>query len=115
MHATSTHLTIGFDDDEAMDRFRFLAVVGLVLLNGADLFLTRTMLERGAIEANPLMAAIIAGPVGVLVKLGVPIVVGWRHLVGPLRRPLVIGLGFVCVLYLGVVTWNYHLYMSRFG
>ncbi len=95
--------------DHDLDRLRFIAVVGLVALNAADLLLTRQLLELGGIEANPIMAPFIHGGWGVFVKLALPIAIGYRHLRVPVRRGLVLGLCWMCVLYLGVVLWNSHL------
>jgi hypothetical protein len=99
---------VAVDTDEDLDRLRLLAIIGLVLLNVCDLILTRKLLGLGGTEMNPLMAMVISGPWGVAIKLGVPILVGYRHLKAPLRRPLVFGLCWMCVLYIGVVLWNAH-------
>ncbi|MEO7556779.1 MAG: DUF5658 family protein [Acidimicrobiales bacterium] len=112
---TSPRITVGFQDDEAMASLRFTAVVALVLLSGLDLFLTRWLLANGAHEANPLMAVLIETPWGMALKLGLPAFVGWRHLVAPLSYRMVAGLATVCVIYLGVVTWNLHVAIERFG
>jgi len=98
-----------------LDRLRFLAVVGLVALNALDLILTRHLLARGATEANPLMALVIGGGWGIAIKLGVPILAGWRHLTAPLLRKAVLALCWVNVLYLGVVAWNFHILVIRLG
>jgi hypothetical protein len=99
---------VGVSTDEELDRLRFIAIVGLVALNACDLLLTRQLLGMGGTEMNPGMAAIIEGPWGILIKLGVPILVGFRHLKAPLKRTLVFALCWMCVLYLGVVVWNAH-------
>jgi hypothetical protein len=91
-----------------LDRLRFMAVIGLVVLNACDLLLTRKLLGMGLSEMNPMMALVIGGPWGVAIKLGVPILVGFGHLRGPLKRTLVFGLCWMCVLYFGVVLWNAH-------
>lgn len=103
---------IAVDTDEDLHRLRFLAVVGLVALNACDLLLTRILLDLGGTELNPLMALMIEGPWGVVVKLGLPILVGYRHLQAPLKRPLVFGLCWMCVLYFGVVLWNSHFLLG---
>ncbi len=100
---------------EELTRLRFLAVVGLVALNALDLILTRHLLARGAVEANPLMALVIGGGWGIAIKLGVPILAGWRHLTAPLLRKAVLALCWVNVLYLGVVAWNLHVMVNRLG
>ena len=106
---------IGSLGTEELTRLRFVAVVGLVALNALDLLLTRRLLELGGSELNPLMALFIGGTWGVVIKLGVPILAGLRHLTAPLLRKAVLGLCWVNVLYLGVVTWNTHLLMTRYG
>lgn len=93
-------------DDAALERVRRIAVVGLFVLNVADLVLTRRLLGMGGVEANPLMALVIHGHWGVVVKVALPVLVGVRHLRAPLKRGLVLGLCWMCVLYLGVVLWN---------
>ena len=98
-----------------LDRLRFLAVVGLVALNALDLILTRHLLAQGATEANPLMALVIGGGWGIAIKLGVPILAGWRHLTAPLLRKAVLALCWVNVVYLGVVAWNFHILVARVG
>ena len=94
-------------------RLRFLAVVGLVALNALDLILTRHLLAQGATEANPLMALVIGGGWGIAIKLGVPILAGFRHLTAPLLRKAVLALCWVNVLYLGVVAWNFQVMVNR--
>jgi hypothetical protein len=93
---------------DELDALRFKAIVGLVLLNALDLILTRRLLGMGGTEMNPWMALVITSHWGIVIKLGVPALVGFRHLRAPLRRPLVFGLCWMCVLYFGVVLWNAH-------
>jgi hypothetical protein len=38
-----------------LDRLRFMAVIGLVVLNACDLLLTRKLLGMGLSEMNPMM------------------------------------------------------------
>ncbi|MDP1819622.1 MAG: DUF5658 family protein [Acidimicrobiales bacterium] len=95
--------------DEDLARLRWVAVVALVALNIADLALTRKLLGMGGMEANPIMAPFIHGWSGVVIKLVLPVAIGYRHLRVPVNRGLVLGLCWMCVLYLGVVTWNSHL------
>jgi hypothetical protein len=101
-------------DTESLRRLRLMAVVGIVALNICDLMLTRHLLSLGAIEANPLMALFIAGGWGILIKLALPLVIGTRNLMAPLRRGVVLALCFMCVLYSGVVLWNSHLVIHGF-
>ncbi len=104
--------TLGSDE---LTRLRFLAVVSLVALNALDLILTRELLSRGATEANPLMALVIGGGWGIAIKLGVPILAGWRHVTAPLLRKAVLALCWVNVLYFAVVAWNFRLLVGEFG
>lgn len=101
-------------DRDALQRLRLMAVIGLVFLNAADLVLTRHLLSMGGMEANPLMALFIAGSWGIVIKLALPVVIGARHLRAPLRRGVVLGLCWMCVLYSGVVLWNSHLIGTGF-
>jgi hypothetical protein len=101
-------------DDEGLRRLRVIAVVGIVALNICDLVLTRHLLSLGAIEANPLMALFIAGEWGIVIKLALPLAIGTRNLIAPLRRGVVLALCFMCVLYSGVVLWNSHLVLHGF-
>ena len=100
--------------EEKLASLRFTCVVMLVALNAADLLLTRHILTLNlGHEANALLAPIILGGWGVALKIGIPAIVGWRHLVGPLRPKLVAGLVTVTTLYIGVVLWNAHLLWIR--
>jgi hypothetical protein len=94
-------------------QLRFVAAVGLVVLNVVDLLLTRELLAQGAVEANPLMAMVIGGFWGVAIKLGVPILAGLRSITSPLHRKAVFAFCWVNVLYLGVVAWNFHVLAGR--
>jgi hypothetical protein len=96
-------------------RLRWVAIVGLVVLNIMDLVLTRRLLSGGATEANPLMALVIAGNWGIAIKIGVPLLAGARHLRVPLARKPVLALCWMNVLYLGVVAWNFHVMVHRIG
>jgi hypothetical protein len=96
-------------DEHDLARLRKVAIVGLVVLNLFDILLTQRLLAQGGIEANPVMAPFVHGTTGIAVKVGLPVLLGFRHLRAPLRRPLVLGLCWVCVIYLGVVLWNSHL------
>lgn len=97
-------------DEEALRRLRVMAVVGLIVLNIADLVLTRHLLDQGGVEANPLMALFISGGWGIAIKVGLPIALAVRHLRAPLERKVVLGLCWMCVLYQSVVLWNAHLF-----
>jgi hypothetical protein len=105
------HRAVALDDD-ALRRVRLMAVLGLIALNVCDLILTRRLLGMGGVEANPLMAVFIASGWGIAIKVGLPIALAVRHLRAPLERRIVLGLCWVCVLYLSVVVWNTHLFDS---
>jgi hypothetical protein len=102
-------------DQEALQRLRVTAVVGLILLNVCDLVLTRRLLGMGGVEANPLMALFIGSGWGVAIKIGLPVALAYRHLRAPLERKIVLGLCWMCVLYLGVVLWNAHMFDTALG
>jgi hypothetical protein len=97
-------------DETALRRLRRTAVVGVVLLNLLDLAITRRLLGMGAVEGNPLMAPMIHGGWAVALKVGIPVAMAVRHLVVPLERRLVLAMSWMCVLYLGVVLWNLHMF-----
>jgi hypothetical protein len=96
-------------DEHALARLRKVAVVGLIVLNLFDILLTQRLLAHGGMEANPVMAPFVHGATGLVVKTALPILLAYRHLRAPLKRPLVLGLCWVCVIYMGVVLWNSHL------
>jgi len=106
-----------------MTRVVFWLAVALVALNAADLAVTRYALDTGlAHEANPLMAAFILSPLALLVKVGMPAVVGWRSVQHPTwwstgagrRIPgPALALSVWCVVFVGVVLWNVHLLAVR--
>jgi len=100
---------------EELTSLRFLAVVGLVVLNAVDLMLTRELLARGGVEANPVMILVIGGIWGVVIKIGVPFLAGLRHLTAPVSRKPIFALCWVNVLYLGVVAWNFHLLVGQYA
>ncbi len=93
-------------DQQDLASLRRLAIVGLVVLNLFDIVLTRRALAMGATEMNPIMAPFVETGWGIAIKTALPVAFGIRHLRAPLERRLVLGLCWVCVLYLGVVTWN---------
>ena len=105
----------GTMSSEELIRLRLLAVIGLVALNVLDLLLTRHLLARGGTESNPLMVLFVGGPWGIAIKLGIPILVGFRHLTRAPERAAVLALCWMNVLYLSVVTWNIHVMMNVYG
>jgi hypothetical protein len=114
-NARTRDIHVGLVGEHEMRRFVVLAASGLIILNACDLLLTRQLLALGATEANPLMAPIIAGPWGYVVKIVVPALLALHYMVAPIFRRVTLGLGIVCVLYFGVVLWNLHVLNSRFG
>ena len=103
------HRNVALDED-GLRRVRTMAVIGLIALNIADLYLTRQLLGMGGVEANPLMALVIHGTWGIVIKVGLPVLLAFRHLRAPIERKIVLGLSWMCVMYLGVVLWNLHLF-----
>lgn len=106
---------VGLESEEEMRRFVVIAALGLIVLNACDLLLTRHLLALGATEGNPLMAGIIAGPFGYVVKILIPSLLALRYMTAPLFRRVTLGLGIVVVLYCGVVTWNLHQMLHVYG
>ena len=106
-------LHVGPANDEELRHFILIGAIGLVVLNACDLLLTRHLLAAGAHEGNPLMAGIIEGPWGIVVKIVIPMLLAFRYLTAPLYRRVAFGLGFVVVLYCGVVAWNLHVMLSH--
>lgn len=105
------HRAVALDHD-ALRRIRLMAVLGLIALNVCDLVITRALLGMGGVEANPLMALFVGNHWGIAIKVGIPVALAVRHLRVPLDRKLVLGLCWMCVLYMGVVLWNSHLFDS---
>lgn len=80
----------------------------LVVLNLADVLLTRAVLDRGGIEVNPLMRGLMAGLAGPLgVKLAVSGIAGALLLACPPRSKLAEPAVLTLVgLYVAIVIWN---------
>lgn len=87
-------------------RVRFAAA--LVILNLADVVLTRLLLDRGAMEGNPLMKDLMAGfaaPLGV--KFTVAALAGALLMCCPARSRIADPAAATVVgLYVAVVAWN---------
>jgi hypothetical protein len=108
------HAAVAVDEDD-LASLRRVAVVALVVLNVLDILITQHLIALGATEANPLMAPFVSSTWGLVIKTALPIAIGIRHLRVPLRRPLVLGLCWMCVLYMGVVTWNSYMAEQLLG
>lgn len=108
-------LHVGLVTERELRRFTIVAALGLIVLNAFDLMLTRHLLGMGAREANPLMASIISGPIGPVVKIVGPMLLALRYLTAPTVRRTALGLGVVVVLYCAVVLWNLHQLLTRVG
>lgn len=108
-------LHVGLTTERELRRFTIVAALGLIVLNAFDLLLTRHLLGMGAREANPLMATIINGPVGPVVKIVGPMLLALRYLTAPTVRRTALGLGVVVVIYCGVVLWNLSQLLQRVG
>ncbi|MEI7885803.1 MAG: DUF5658 family protein [Actinomycetes bacterium] len=87
---------------------RMYLAAAILVLNLCDVLLTRSVLDRGGIEGNPLMAGLMTGlaaPLGV--KALVAVVVGLLLMVSPhesrfAERAVVTVAG----LYFAIVVWN---------
>ena len=106
---------VGLAGEDELRRFAMVAALGLIVLNACDLLLTRHLISIGATEANPLMAPIVSGWWGYVIKIGVPSLLALRYITAPVFRRVSLGLGAVFVLYCGVVLWNLHVLTSRYG
>jgi hypothetical protein len=87
---------------------RVVLAVSLVALNLADVLLTRMVLDRGGVEANPLMRELMTG---LAAPLGLKAVVAGTAAALLLACPLEARLGeraaaMVTGLYVAIVTWN---------
>jgi hypothetical protein len=104
-------------DDRALQRVRAICVLGLIVLNAADLLATRHLLTiaTGARETNPLMAPLVLSGVGACIKIGVPCILAVRHLRAPVNRVTTQWLVVIFLVYVGVVTWNLHLIQTVYG
>lgn len=79
---------LGVDPGHPVDRSvplgRWLLALGLVLVNVADVWITKLILVRGGVETNPLMRPIIDHPAApVLVKTLVAVLVGVLLIASP--------------------------------
>ena len=87
---------------------RCYVALSLVLLNVCDVLLTKAVLHRGGVEANPIMKELMAGfaaPIGV--KAATAAVAGLLLLMCPAESRLAdrAAVG-VAGLYFAVVVWN---------
>lgn len=87
---------------------RLHLALALVVLNAADVVLTRAVLDRGGIELNPLMRELMAGfaaPMGL--KIAVSALAGGLLLACPprsrLAEPAVLT---ILGVYCAIVIWN---------
>ncbi|MHB1138691.1 MAG: DUF5658 family protein [Microthrixaceae bacterium] len=87
---------------------RCYLALSLVLLNVVDVVLTKAVLERGGVEANPLMQDLMAGfaaPIGL--KAAIAGVAGVLLLLCPAESRLATrAVATVAGLYLAIVVWN---------
>ncbi len=93
-------------------RAPYLALL-LVALNMLDWSLTYVALTyHGLSEANHLLAAWIATPLGFAAKLILPAIIGWRFATRVADRAVYNVLCAACILYGLVVAWNiYAIYI----
>jgi len=96
---------------------RWFLAFALVLLNLADVVLTKVVLSAGGHEANPLVRPIIDHSFAPLVvKCGVALLVGWLLMICPPERRLVDrATAVVVVIYAVVVGWNLGLVIQAAG
>jgi hypothetical protein len=96
---------------------RWFLAFSLVLLNVADVVLTKVVLAHGGREANPLVRPIIDHSVAPLVvKCGIAVLVGWLLMISPPERRLVDrATAVVVVIYAVVVGWNLSLVIQAAG
>ena len=87
---------------------RCYLALSLVVLNVIDVVLTKGVLERGGVEANPLMQGLMAGvaaPIGL--KAAIAGVAGLLLLLCPPESRLAgRAVATVAGLYLAIVLWN---------
>ena len=83
-----------------------LLILGAVFVgaNAADLLLTLKALSMGAVEANPIMALFIGGPLWslLLIKVAIPALIAFLLI----RRRKMASLTIVTVAFLSIAGWN---------
>lgn len=103
---------LGVDPGHPVDRSvplgRWLLALGLVLVNVADVWITKLILVRGGVETNPLMRPIIDHPAApVLVKTLVAVLVGVLLIASPRESRFAGRAVFaVLMLYIVILGWN---------
>ncbi len=87
---------------------RVQLAMALLVLNIVDVLLTRAVLDRGGVEANPLMDGLMTGfaaPLGL--KSAVAVVAGALLLACPVpSRRAEVAVSAVVGLYLAIALWN---------
>ena len=103
---------LGVDPDQPLDRSvplsRWLLALGLVLVNVADVWITKLILVRGGVETNPVMRPIIDHPAApILVKTLVAVLVGVLLIASPRESKFAGRAVFaVLMLYVIILGWN---------
>lgn len=94
--------------DRTIPLSRWLLALGLVLVNVADVWITKLILLRGGVEANPVMRPIIDHPAApVLVKTLVAVAVGLLLIASPPASKFAgRAVGAVLLLYVVILGWN---------
>lgn len=116
-HVWSAQRPVGWTDRGALARptlsgpipvRRWILAASLVLLNVADVVMTKAILARGGAEANPLVATFIDHPASpLLVKGLLALGIGVLLVMSPIERRFVDwAVGGVVGVYSVVVCWN---------
>lgn len=88
--------------------YRWLMAGFLLVMNVADVYLTKAILARGGVEANPIMRPVIGHAVSpVAIKVIVSLGVGALLLAAPVRSRFAdIAVTLVVVIYVLITGWN---------
>jgi len=94
--------------DRSIPLSRWLLALGLVLVNVADVWITKLILLRGGVETNPVMRPIIDHPAApILVKTLVAVAVGILLIASPPTSKFAgRAVGAVLLLYVVILGWN---------
>jgi hypothetical protein len=88
--------------------YRWLMAGFLLVMNVADVYLTKAILARGGVEANPIMRPVIGHAVSpVAIKVIVSLGVGALLLAAPVRSRFAdVAVTLVVVIYVLITGWN---------
>lgn len=86
----------------------------LVAMNVIDWSLTYMALTfHGLSEANHVLAAWISTPIGFMVKVVIPAIIGWRFATRSMDRATYNVLVSACIMYGLVIIWNFYAIYIR--